>query len=66
MLGGFMQPQSSLSPRLAMYDSILQNLRIVIIDKMAKPEEVIIVQGMYQFTDILLLSFVSYIFVLIR
>ena len=43
MLGGFI-PTSVVTPRLAMFDSVLHNLRIVIIDKMAKPEEVIIVE----------------------
>lgn len=39
-----MPPHQTASPRLQMYHAVLHELRIVIIDHMAKPEEVIIVE----------------------
>lgn len=43
MLGGFLPTQRATSARLEMYEAVLHPLRIVMIDKMAKPEEVIVV-----------------------
>jgi exportin-1 len=37
-------PNNSHGPRVAIFDSILHSLRVIVIDRMAKPEEVIIVE----------------------
>ena len=44
ILGGFVPQHQAASKRIQMYERVLHHLRIVIIDKMAKPEEVIIVE----------------------
>ena len=44
MLGGFLPQHHAGSERIQMYERVLHQLRIVVIDKMVKPEEVIIVE----------------------